>query len=109
MLAPIEFKKLATSTTCGSFATFSKTVTPSASVAAIITLIVAPTETTSKNMLAPTNLSAFTLTAPCSITTSAPKASKPFICWSIGLTPIGHPPGSTTLACLNLDNRAPMK
>ena len=84
-------------------------VIPSASVAAIITLIVAPTETTSKNIFAPISLSALTLTAPCSIVTSAPRASNPFICWSIGLTPIEHPPGRTTLALLNLDNNAPMK
>ena len=109
MSAPIVFKKFATSTTCGSFATFSNVVTPSANVAAIITLIVAPTETTSKKILVPTSLSALTFTAPCSITTSAPNASKPFICWSIGLTPIGHPPGNSTLACLNLANNDPIK
>ena len=107
--APIVFKKLATSTTWGSFATFSNIVVPSAIVAAIITFIVAPTETTSKNILAACNSSASTLTAPCSIVTLAPKASNPFICWSIGLTPIGHPPGNSTLAFLNLVSKAPMK
>ena len=107
--APIEFKKLATSTTWGSFATFSKTVVPSAIVAAIITFIVAPTDTTSKKMFAAFKLSASTKTAPCSIVTLAPKASKPFMCWSIGLTPIGHPPGNSTLAFLNLASKDPMK
>ena len=48
ILAPILFRKFATSTTCGSLATFSMIVTPSAIAAAIITLIVAPTLTTSK-------------------------------------------------------------
>ena len=48
MLAPMLFRKFATSTTCGSFATFSRMVSPSAIAAAIITLIVAPTDTTSK-------------------------------------------------------------
>jgi len=57
-------------------------------------------------MLAPISLSALTLIAPCSITTFAPRASKPFICWSIGLAPIGHPPGSSTFAFLNLVNNA---
>lgn len=48
ILAPMLFKKFATSTICGSFAAFSITVLPCASDAAIIILIVAPTETTSK-------------------------------------------------------------
>ena len=78
--APIVFKKFATSTTCGSLATFSNIVVPSAIVAAIITFIVAPTETTSKKILAACKFSALTLTAPSSITTSAPNASKPFKC-----------------------------
>ena len=46
MFAPMEFKKLARSTICGSLAAFSMTVVPSASAAAIIMFIVAPTETT---------------------------------------------------------------
>jgi len=45
--APIVFKKFATSTTCGSLAALSIVVIPSASTAASITLIVAPTETVS--------------------------------------------------------------
>ena len=48
ILAPMLFKKFATSTTCGSFAAFSKIVLPSAKTAAIITLIVAPTDAISK-------------------------------------------------------------
>ena len=47
-LAPMLFKKFATSTTCGSFAGFSMIVSPSASVAAIMILIVAPTDTISR-------------------------------------------------------------
>ena len=46
--APIAFKKFATSTTWGSFATFSIIVVPSAKTLASITLIVAPTDTLSK-------------------------------------------------------------
>ena len=46
--APIVFKKLATSTTCGSFAALSIVVVPSAKTEASITLIVAPTETVSR-------------------------------------------------------------
>ena len=48
IFAPILFRKFATSTTWGSFAGFSIIVSPSARVAAIIILIVAPTETTSR-------------------------------------------------------------
>ena len=108
-LAPIAFKKFATSTTCGSLAAFSNTVVPSAKVAAIIRFIVAPTLTTSKNIFVPINFSAIIFTAPCSIETLAPSASNPFICWSIGLTPIGQPPGSSTLASLKRAKSAPMK
>ena len=46
--APIELRKLATSTTCGSFAAFSITVFPSANTDASIILIVAPTDTVSR-------------------------------------------------------------
>jgi len=45
--APRVFKKLATSTICGSFAALSIVVVPSAKTLASNTFIVAPTETTS--------------------------------------------------------------
>ncbi len=48
--APIVLRKFATSTMCGSLATFSRMVSPSASTAASIALMVAPTETVSKKM-----------------------------------------------------------
>ena len=48
IFAPMLFKKFATSTMCGSFAAFSIVVLPSASTAAIMILIVAPTVTTSR-------------------------------------------------------------
>ena len=48
ILAPIALRKFATSTICGSFAAFSRIVSPSAIHDAIIRLIVAPTVTTSK-------------------------------------------------------------
>ena len=48
MFAPIRFRKFARSTMCGSFAAFSMTVVPSASAAAIMMFMVAPTETTSR-------------------------------------------------------------
>jgi len=48
IFAPIAFKKFATSTICGSFAAFSRIVSPSAMQEANIRLIVAPTVTTSK-------------------------------------------------------------
>ena len=50
MLAPILFKKFAASTTCGSRAAFSIIVYPFAIEAAIIILIVAPTDTVSKKI-----------------------------------------------------------
>jgi hypothetical protein len=55
MLAPTEFKKLATSTICGSFAQFSIVVVPGTRVAAKIALIVPPTVTTSKKIEAASN------------------------------------------------------
>lgn len=48
IFAPMLFRKLATSTTWGSFAAFSMVVFPSAMAAAIIILMVAPTDTLSK-------------------------------------------------------------
>ena len=48
ILAPMLFRKLATSTTWGSLATFSRMVCPSARAAAIMMLMVAPTDTTSR-------------------------------------------------------------
>ena len=50
MLAPMLFRKFATSTTCGSLAAFSMIVRPDAIDAAIMILIVAPTETTSRKI-----------------------------------------------------------
>ena len=49
-----------------------------------ITFIVAPTLTTSKNILFPTNLSVSAITDPCSILILTPSFSNPLICWSIG-------------------------
>ena len=48
ILAPILPRKLATSTTCGSLAAFSMIVLPLAITAAIMMLMVAPTETLSR-------------------------------------------------------------
>ena len=96
--APMLFKKLATSTICGSFATFSITVFPGIKLAASIIFIVAPTETISKNICAPLSLSELALILPELISIFAPNALKPFKCWSIGLAPISQPPGSATSA-----------
>jgi len=48
--APIMFRQLARSTTCGSRATFSRMVRPSAFTAASMAFMVAPTETVSKKI-----------------------------------------------------------
>ena len=55
ILAPILLRQLATSAISGSQAAFFKMVSPSASVAAIITLCVAPTETFGKFTTPPCN------------------------------------------------------
>ena len=78
--APIMLRKFAVSTTCGSFAAFEIMVLPSAQTAASIMFIVAPTDTTSKYISAPTSLSAFAVIMPRCMLTSAPSARKPFIC-----------------------------
>ena len=106
--APILLSSEATSTTSGSLATFSSTVLPSALLAAIIRLIVAPTETISKNILAPFSFSATRYMAPCSFFTLAPSFSNPLMCWSIGLGPSGHPPGSPITHFLNRASIAPI-
>ena len=109
MSAPILFKKLATSTICGSFAAFSITQIPSAKEAAIIMFIVAPTDTLSKKILLPVNLEVSTSTIPLLTSASAPNALNPFRCKSIGLLPILHPPGSATFAFLYFPSKAPRK
>ena len=48
IFAPIEFRKFARSTTCGSRAAFSMTVSPFAFTAARMMFIVAPTVTMSR-------------------------------------------------------------
>ena len=97
MSAPIVFKKLATSTMWGSLAALSIIVVPSARTEASITLIVAPTETTSIYIEVPTNFDALAVIFPWVVSTFAPKASKPLICWSIGLAPNLQPPGIPTV------------
>ena len=107
--APIELRKSARSTICGSLAAFSITVRPLAKTAASIIFIVAPTDTTSIYIDAPTSLSAFAHTIPSIVSTLAPSISKPLICWSIGLTPKSQPPGIATSAFLNLPSITPIR
>ena len=59
--APIEFKKFAKSTICGSLAAFSMTVLPRAMDAARIIFIVAPTETLSRYIRVPCSLPSIAL------------------------------------------------
>ena len=96
-ISPILFKKLATYY-MGLLCAFSSVVCPSAKHADSITLIVAPTLDSSKYIDVPSSLSAEAQINPCSIFTSDPRASNPFICLSIGLLPMLQPPGSATCA-----------
>ena len=88
-------RKLATSTTWGSLATFCSTVCPSALQAASIRLMVAPTDTRSKKISAPFSLLAWARTTfrLSSMYTLAPSARRPLMCWSMGRGPMTQPPG----------------
>jgi len=109
IFAPILFKKVATFTISGSLATFSITVFPLAFTAASIVFIVAPTLGISRYILAPFNSSASTIYLfPSSITT-APRARYAFKVWSIGLSPIVHPPGKYISTCLYFPNNDDIK
>ena len=59
--APMELRKFARSTMCGSFAAFSMTVLPRAMEAARMMFIVAPTETLSRYILVPWSLPSMAL------------------------------------------------
>ena len=107
MFAPILLRKFARSTICGSFAAFSIVDVPSASTAASIAFMVAPTDTMSRYIWLPFSFLAFTSIFPCSASTVAPSCSKAFMCWSIGLAPSLQPPGIPTIACLHLPSSAP--
>ena len=109
MSAPIAFRKFATSTIWGSFAALSIVVVPLASTADNITFIVAPTDTISIYIELPINLSAFACIVPLPTDTVAPRVSKPFMCWSIGLAPNLHPPGTPTSAEPHLPRSEPNK
>ena len=111
MSAPMEFRKLARSTMCGSLAAFSMVVVPWASAAAIMMFMVAPTDTTSRYTGAPTSrpfLAAVWIKPP-STDTSAPMVVKPLMCWSIGRTPKLQPPGMATVAWPKRPSSAPSR
>ena len=92
----------------GSCAAFTIVVFPFAKQLAIITFCVPPTLGKSKNIVEPSNsFSARASTNPASWIIVAPKASKPFKCWSIGLLPIEQPPGIATLALPSRANIGP--
>ena len=107
--APIMLRKLATSTTWGSFAALAIMVCPSAATAASIMFMVAPTLTTSRYISAPLSLSALAFTEPPCITISAPSARMPFICWSMGRWPMAQPPGRAISAFLYRPSSAPKR
>ncbi len=99
--APILFRRSARSTISGSRAALWSVVVPRASVAAIITFSVPVTVTLLKWMSAARkrpSLGARATTLPASSFTSAPNASNPARCKSIGRVPIAQPPGKETFA-----------
>ena len=79
---------------------FSMMVVPLARTAPIMIFMVAPTETTSRLMRPPVSpvSGAVAQTKPLESVTSAPMASNPLMCWSIGRAPKLQPPGRATLA-----------
>ena len=77
IFAPMEMRKFARSTTSGSRAAFSSTVSPSASVAAIIRFSVPVTVTVSSTSRAPFSRCARARMYPPSMVMSAPIACKP--------------------------------
>ena len=83
-------------------------VVPLASTADNITFIVAPTDTISIYIELPINLSAFACIVPLPTDTVAPRVSKPFMCWSIGLAPSLQPPGIPTSISPFLPSIAPI-
>ena len=108
ILAPILIKKLIISSISGSWAALTIVVFPFAKQLAIITFWVPPTLGKSKKIVVPSNsFSALASTKPASWIIVAPKASKPFKCWSIGLLPIEHPPGIATFALPSRANIGP--
>ena len=109
MSAPIVFKKLATSTICGSFAALSIIVVPLAKTLANIIFIVAPTDTISIYIDAPFRQFALANIVPFPTSTFAPNNSNPFICWSIGLAPNLQPPGIPTSISPVLPSIAPIR
>ena len=109
MHAPIEIKQLARSITSGSLAAFSKTLVPSARVAAIIKFSVPVTVEVSKNICAPFSRPFGTLARiyPPVKSNFAPILSRPFMCKLTGLEPIAQPPGKETSASPKRANRGP--
>ena len=73
-------------------------------------LMVAPTETLSRKMLVPFSRppTASAMTKPPWVSTWAPRARKPFRCWSMGrVPPKSQPPGRATSARPNRPSSAP--
>ena len=101
MSAPMELRKLARSTMCGSLAAFSMVVVPSARLAAIIRFSVAPTLGTRRKMRSPFNRpppGTSATTSSSRIWIDAPRISRPFRCRSIGRAPMAQPPGKLSTA-----------
>ena len=88
----------ARSTTSGSRAQFSISVSPSARTAAISRSSVPVTVILSKTMCAPRRRVARASRYPCSWVMVAPIFSRPLMCRSMGLPPMAHPPGMATRA-----------
>ena len=93
MSAPIATSISQRSTTSGSRAALSIVVTPSAKTAAVTMFSVAPTLGNPNVTSAPCRRSAIASTSPWLNLNSAPIASSPATCMSIGRAPKSSPPG----------------
>ena len=86
------------SSTSGSTAALAISVTPDASVPAITSCSVAPTDGNGNSIRVPRSRSAVTVTDDDVSSTFAPRARRPLRWKSIGRAPIEQPPGSGTTA-----------
>ena len=93
MSAPIATNISQRSTTSGSRAALSIVVTPSANTAAVTMFSVAPTLGKPNVTSAPCRRSAVASSSPWLNLNSAPIASSPAMCMSIGRAPKSSPPG----------------
>ena len=99
ILAPMEFRKLAVSTICGSRAALNMVVRPGAITAASMVFMVAPTLGMRRYTLLPPKASVFSARiTPPAVSTLEPSEVSPLTVRSMGRLPILQPPGVGTTA-----------